>query len=284
MGMPDALGPAEDDGLPTPPIKSYARGKHSLLLGYAELFSSSMKKKWTHRVYVDLFAGAGKAMDVDAGRVVLTSPLLALSVKEPFTHYVFCEQDAECLDALRSRVLRYKPGSDCCFLLGNTNEMVDQVLDALPALRRGESSLGFCFADPWGMSNLDFATVEKLSTRYMDFLVLVPTEMQFARFCRGYETSDRDPVAGFTGVPDWRARLEDARRAGDAPEKLLLDLYDERMLSLGYEHGGREHAVPIRLPSNRRILYHLVFYSRNALGREFFAQARKYSIPQQELF
>ena len=65
-----------------------------------------MKRKWDFRVYIDLFAGAGRSQIEGTSRIVLASPLLALEIIDKFDLYVFCEKDETKMDALIKRVQR----------------------------------------------------------------------------------------------------------------------------------------------------------------------------------
>jgi len=51
----------KDDGLITPEVGAWADDKYRLVGNYAAMFAISMKKKWECQVYIDIFAGAGRA-------------------------------------------------------------------------------------------------------------------------------------------------------------------------------------------------------------------------------
>jgi len=59
-----------DDGYFLPTVGAWASDKHSKIGYYAALFSASMKNKWDCRVFIDLFAGAGKATIEGTGDIV----------------------------------------------------------------------------------------------------------------------------------------------------------------------------------------------------------------------
>lgn len=65
----------EDDGFLLPEVGPWATTKHRKISFYSSLFASSMKKKWDCRVYVDLFAGAGKCRLRDSAKTVPGLPL-----------------------------------------------------------------------------------------------------------------------------------------------------------------------------------------------------------------
>jgi len=98
-----------DDGLPIPEVGGWAETKYRLVSLYDSLFSTGMKRKWDQRVYIDLYSGSGYSRVRHSDKILLGSPLLALSVADPFDKYIFCEEDPELLDALQQRVRRDAP-------------------------------------------------------------------------------------------------------------------------------------------------------------------------------
>lgn len=114
----DYLIEADDDGLPAADVGPWAVEKYRRLGMYAEMFSTGMKNLWPTRVYIDLFAGPGHALLRESRRRVLTSPLIALSVPTPFSHYIFVEAQQTLLSALRSRVRSVAPEASVAFVVG----------------------------------------------------------------------------------------------------------------------------------------------------------------------
>ncbi len=140
-----------DDGLYTPEIGSWGVQKYNLVALYDELFSTGMKKKWNRRVYIDLFACAGKARLKDGGKVVLASPLLALGVPDPFDRYIFCENDRKAMNALQTRIRKHYSDRDVHFVEGDCNELVDQIIAKIPRYSKDLKVLSFCFVDPFSL-------------------------------------------------------------------------------------------------------------------------------------
>src|SRR5258707_4442215 len=100
---------ADDDGLICPDVGAWAEDKYRLLALYDELFSTGMKNKWDQRVYIDLYAGAGHSKVQGASKFLIGSPIIALSVTNPFDKYIFCEENEELSTALKARVRRIAP-------------------------------------------------------------------------------------------------------------------------------------------------------------------------------
>src|SRR5438309_9796098 len=68
---------AQDDGLVAPEVGAWAEEKHRMVSLYATLFSSAMKDKWSKRIYVELYAGAGYSRIRGTSKFIFGSPLLA---------------------------------------------------------------------------------------------------------------------------------------------------------------------------------------------------------------
>lgn len=273
----------EDDGLITPDVGIWAEKKYRLVQNYASMFASSMKGKWDHLVYVDLFAGAGRSLLRDTNEIVPASPLLALDIQHPFTRYIFCELEAVKLDALRQRVGRDFGSLDVRFLHGDANWLVDRILSEIPRPHSGCKVLGFCFADPYNLENLKFETIRQLAQRYFDFLVLIPTGMDARRNIPVYEAKPGSKLDTFLGTTDWREPWQEAQRRGEGAELFLTRFYSQQMTTLGYKPTDPQETVAIRNEKNSTI-YRFGFYSRHNLAKRFWQQVKKYSDDQMELF
>ena len=193
-----------DDGLFTPDVGSWGEQKYSLVQNYAQMFTASMKGKWNCRVYIDLFAGSGRARIRDSGRIVNASPLLALDIKSRFDKYIFCEENSIKIGALKERVSKAYPDVDPMFIHGDANKVVDQVLQEIPQHRPDFRVLSFCFADPYKLDNLKFETIRALAKKYMDFLILIPTGMDAHRNISYYIRPENRKVDAFLGTSSWR--------------------------------------------------------------------------------
>lgn len=105
----------QDDGLAAPEVGPWAEDKHRMVSLYATLFASGMKAKWSRRIYVELYAGAGRSKIRDTSKFILGSPLLALKLKDPFDKYVFCEEKSTNLKALKFRARQANPNADVAY-------------------------------------------------------------------------------------------------------------------------------------------------------------------------
>jgi three-Cys-motif partner protein len=163
-----------DDGLPAPPLGSWALQKYRLLDLYDTLFATGMKHQWDRRVYIDLFSGPGRARIRGTERIVETSPLFALRIPDRFDKYIFCDREVKNISVLRKRVGRESTAIDPSYVIGDCNEVVAESVEKIPKASKGKSVLSFCFADPFGIDDLKFRTIQSLSiASRMDFLVLL---------------------------------------------------------------------------------------------------------------
>jgi three-Cys-motif partner protein len=273
-----------DDGLITPEVGEWGEEKYRLVGLYAEMFTKSMKGKWGSRVYIDLFSGAGRARIKSTGKIVPASPLLALNVADKFDRYIFSEIEPEKIAALEERVKREYPDVDAYYIPGDTNENVGEIMKQIPQHNPDHKVLCFCFVDPYKMDHLSFETIRKLSTRFMDFLVLIPSGMDAHRNAAKYSKEESTKVARFLGVENWRAQWLVADAQGVPFERFVRDQFGQQMAKLGYIFYGAEDMMPVRLPEKNVLLYRLAFFSRSERGMKFWDQARKYSDDQRSLF
>lgn len=272
---------ASDDGLLTPEVGPWSDKKYNLIHNYAEMFATGMKHKWDCRVYIDLFAGAGKAKIKNSKRIVNASPLLALGVKDRFDRYIFCERDPDIMDALSQRIKQSHGDADVKFVIGDVHLKIDEVIKSIPKPSGRFKVLSFCVVDPFKLSSLNFATIRSLSAFYMDFLVLIACGMDAQRNEKVYLSKENIIVECFLGNPCWRDEWPDAECKCISFSDYLVETFGREMVKLNYKPVDLTDTVLIRQP-NRSPLYRLAFYSRSNLGKEFWKQTKKYSEPQRQ--
>ena len=163
----------QEDGLQTWETGPWAERKYRILWNYMQMFSSGMKNLWDKRVYVDLYAGCGCVKVEGSGRMLKGSPLLALSVSNPFDKYIFCEKGNDKnpwqINTLKSRVKKLSAEKDIEIIEGDCNENIDNIISKIPK-QYGQKVLTFCFVDPFSL-NLHFKTLQKLAIEHrVDFL------------------------------------------------------------------------------------------------------------------
>jgi len=245
-----------------------------------------MKHKWTHRIYIDLFAGAGRSMIKGTGAIVESSPMIALRVPDPFTHHIFCEQDDARIATLQTRIRRDFPAAQASFIHGDVNARHGVILKEMSEIRAGSNALAFCFADPFSFANLHFDTIRSLAQAYMDFLILIPVGMEGQRFIDAYSQKEPGsaPLDFFMGSDAWRNAYA-TKRPARSVDILLTEFYADRMKELGYRYGGVDTSVMVRnRSSTNQPLYRLGFFSKHTLGEKLWSEARAATTTQRPLF
>lgn len=276
----DDLPILTDDGLETPDVGEWCEQKYQLVRTYAGLFARGTRKAWKHRVFVDLFAGTGRAR-MRRG-VVPSSSSLALAVDEPFDRYIFCDLT---LNALETRVRRDFPNADARFVAGDVNAKVDEIVGYLPQHAHGAGVLSFCFVDPFNFGNLKFATIRRLAERYMDFLVLIPAGYDGNRNKHVYLDGTSEKLDDFLGDRDWRVEWDEQTGRGQPRfSGFVIDQFGQRMKAIDFKYKDLGDAAPIRLPGKNVLLYVLVLFSRSDLGKKFWGATMEACSPQRGLF
>lgn len=249
------------------------------------MFSTGMKNRWGNRIYLDLFAGPGHVVIKDhhvrnRKRRVLGSPLIALTVPDPFDRYIFCDSDATAIDALRTRVGRLQPTANVHFVADNINSAVASVASHIPLHSSRNTVLSLCVVDPYDLS-IRFDTIASLGeARAMDFIILLATDMDGRRNWELYLDGANHRVDQFLGDPDWRSKWAVAEAQRKSPARFLAEQYAEAMAKIGYIKTPLDRMVPIKTYANNMQLYYLAFFSKSEKGYQFWDEVRKYSTEQ----
>jgi three-Cys-motif partner protein len=271
--------PAPDDDGVCPEVGGWTEEKHRLVSYYSTLFSSAMKDKWDTLVYLDLYAGAGCSRVRGTQKRILGSPLLALSVKDPFDKYIFCEEDRVKLDALKNRVTRLAPTANVAYISGDCNRRTAEILREIPQGSSNRRVLSLCFTDPFDIS-LKFKTLQDLSERYIDFLVLLAVWMDAGRAYSRYVLEDAVKVDEFLGSATWRERWKIAQGEAVPFPKFLAKEFAKSMESLGYLPTPLHNMKEVRSDEKNLRLYYIALFSRKEIALKLWDEVLKYSTDQ----
>lgn len=278
------LHDAEDDGLPADTVGAWAEEKYRRLGMYAEIFSRGMKNRFEQRVYIDLFAGSGHVVFRESRRRVLGSPLIALNLPDPFTMYIFCEEETAKLEALQRRAAPAASSTNTTFVPGDANANSALIVTLLPHPSPGNRVLSFCFVDPYDIG-VHFDTIRRLAdNRLVDFLILLAVGMDANRNMKGYLKPKNRKMDRFLGDAGWRPRWTVAQEQGKPAVQFLAEEYTTAMVRIGYIEPGLDRMIPVRTRENNMLLYYLAFFSKHERGYEFWDEVVKYSTPQTSLF
>ena len=274
-----------DDGLPmAEEIGSWAEVKYRLVRLYSSLFATGMKGKWDERIYLDLYAGSGFSRVRNTGRILLGSPLLALTVDHPFDRYIFCEKNPQFMSALQARAKRVAPEANISFVPGDCNTQAGQILSLFPRGSKEHTVLGLCFADPFNLG-LNFETIRKLSAdRLLDFLCLLAVYMDANRNYVRYLKEESHKVDQFLGSNKWRSKWAKLQTASVPFPKFLAQEFGAQMQTIRYIPPPLYAMKEIRSDEKNLPLYYLALFSRSPRAYEFWDQVLKYSTDQISMF
>lgn len=252
----NCTNPGPDD-LPVQCVGAWAEDKHD----YVQRFigaSRGARMKYLKATgsrpaggaaYIELFAGPGMARVKATGDIIDGSPLIAAKHSEaPFSHLLFADKEKENIDAIEARLAALSRPAQ--LFRGDSNTLIGEIVRQIP-----QYGLNLAFVDPFSTGQLSFDTLRVLAqvTR-MDLILLFPTGMDIKRnFDRSAEKITR-----FLGTDAWKDRAADAREAVK-----LIGVLREQLKPYGYTQ-GTVRSVPIT--SGGRVLYHLVFATKEPLG------------------
>lgn len=280
-GLPNLR--VDDDGLISPDVGDWAETKYRLLALYDELFSTGMKNKWNQRIYLDLYAGAGYSHVQGTSKFLKGSPIIALTVTNPFDKYVFCEESEDLLSALRARVQRIAPQANVSYVLGNCDTEIERICQEIPKWSPSNKVLSLCVVDPFDFG-LKFKTLHRLSSVFIDFVVLLAVGMDANRNYDHY-------VAGNSTKIDealWQYRVAGALEAGGARRKdfrqFLASEFSLSMESLEYIKQPLDRMKLVRSVEKNLPLYYLALFSRHKTAYKFWGDVLKYSTDQTNLW
>jgi len=273
----------DDDGLMTPEVGGWAETKYRLLALYDELFSTGMKNKWDHRVYVDLYAGGGYSRIQGTSRFLKGSPIIALTVTYPFDKYIFCEGREDLLGALKARVQRIAPQANVAYIPGNCDAEIETICEEIPKGSSTNKVLSLCLVDPFDFG-LKFETLRKLSTFFMDFVVLLAIGMDANRNYEHYVDGDSTKIDEALGNREWRKRWKaiGIRRRDFRP--FLAGEFCRSMESLGYLKKPLDRMKLVRYQEKNLQLYYLALFSRSETAFKFWDDVLRYSTDQKNLW
>lgn len=284
-GMAEEREITRDDPHYLPEIGRHSLEKIRRHNYYAGIFAKAMVRRWTHLVYIGLYAGAGRARIRGTAQIVETSAMAVLKQEVPFTRYILVDSDSRCIEALAARIEGLDRDLDVILIEAPVNEAVPQILDALPRFdpAAGETMLGLCFVDPFRV-DLDFAVIRRLARFRMDFLVMLPLGFDLRRNLRRYLQDKEDERVGrMIEAPGWR---EEWRARGEPDRyfvRFALEKFDEAMERLGFRRREMKDTVSVKVTGMGVYLYSLALYTRHPLGEQFWKTTLKGTRSQTEL-
>ena len=211
------------------------------------------------------------------------SPLIALTVDDPFDKYIFCEADGECIEALRHRTSKLAPGRDVSYIHGDCNSELDSIIAAIPKGSHDNRVLTLCVVDPFDFG-IKFETLRRLSAFYIDFLVLLAIGMDANRNYDHYVDGNSTKIDEALGNVEWRDRWRSIGVRRSEFRQFLAAEFSTSMESLGYLHQELHQMTYVRSDDKNLPLYYLALFSRHKLAYRYWKDVLKYSTDQTSMF
>jgi three-Cys-motif partner protein len=268
------------DGLTALSIKPHSLHKLDLIRRYSEQFTTALKDWFPQRNYIDLFSGPGLCVVTRPKQEVKGSPLIALTLRYPFSSYHFVDAEPQNIDALRQRaqnLLHSKSASK--YYVGDCNEKIHEVLKRI----NKQASVNLALVDGFGIE-CQWKTITTLaSCKRMDLIILFPQGMSIKRNLQKWAEQETSKLDDFFGTTDWRLIYKDTAGNPKHCTGPFLKLYQQRLKTLGYNDPDQVGEFPVQ--STRGVpLYYLVFASKSELGVKFWKQARANVLGRRRLF
>ena len=273
-----------EDGFEIDEVGDWAESKYRLVGGYCEIFTQTMKSKWDKLVYIDLFSGCGYSKIRDTTKIIKASPLIATSLQNSFTDYIFCEEDPNKIRSLEKRVKNDQStvNLNCHFVQGDCNDNIDLIISRIPQYSRKNKVLSFCFMDPYNIK-ISFSTIKKLSLFRIDFMILLAFGMDAKRNFTYYLKAENNRIEKLLNDKDWRMKFKDSYSQTNSDfVRFIANKFNSNMQTLGYQEPAEFQGI--RSTIKNLDLYHIAFYSRSPLGNHFWNAVRKYQNAQPSLF
>jgi three-Cys-motif partner protein len=190
------------------------------------------------------------------------------------------------MHALKKRVRSYFPARDCTFIIGDSNDRVEDILEAIPRFSTGYKGLTFCLVDPYKAGDICFQTIKDIAEHiYVDFLILIPSYMDINRNRTNYLKSNNACLDTYLGTDAWRRIWRQLRPGRKDFGLFITEQVCLQMKSLDYIYESLADLELIRMETKQNLpLYHLAFFSRSQLGLRFWRTTRKRTTDQQSLW
>ena len=230
VAPPDSVGP-------------WAKDKLDALGRYLDFYTKVLKNQRWRTIYVDAYAGAGRAavrsspretaplfddqIDAELLELVNGSPRVALDVENPFTRYVFIEPDGSRATQLEGLQTQYAGSRQIDVLRQDAASGIQWILSQNINRR---THRGLVFLDPFG-AGLNWFVIQNLGdTRVFEVVINFALNMAIQRML---------PNSG-EFQPGWRERLD----AYFGTSEWYDAVYESRPQLFGDQIGKRDDYLP----------------------------------------
>jgi three-Cys-motif partner protein len=216
-------------------------------------------------VYLDVMAGPGRCKIEETNEEFPGSPLVALDYD--FSEYIFIEDDAESVNALKQRVKNHAKASTIKIIPENWIDVVKS-----GQMKFDNSTLVVAFVDPTGISQTPLSAMKLLANSpRIDLLVTIQYRLGIVWNVPQYFKSKSGQTAldNFLGDQSWHEwENKEAGEFGRLAVEHFCDKFQNEENFIGTRH------IPI--PENNP-LYRFTLFTRHPLGENFWNKILKIS-------
>ena len=271
-------------------VGPWAKEKLTALARYLDFYTKVLKNQSWRTIYLDAFAGGGRALiraaddpdertihlfvdaDHDQQEFIDGSPRVALNVANPFSRYIFVEPNSKRIAELEALKAEFGSSRHIDILKTDAAAGIDWMVSQRISKAKHR---GVAFLDPFG-AGLEWSSIEKLaSSELFEVVVNFALNMAIQRMMPNngqLQDGWRSTLDAYFGTPDWfdEVYVEQEGLFGQYLEK--RQDYSERLLSL-YRKRLKQafgHVSTPRLIKNTRgvPLYYLLWAGPHPKGRE----------------
>lgn len=251
------------DDLPCRNIPRYGDKKLRYVSKYIYAYSKIISKRFPRFWYMETGSGPGVCCVKNTTRMVLGTPLLALTNEPPFTGVRLIELKKRQAHALRERIRDHYPGveADDVVRTGNCNELTSNVLSEIP-----ENDPVLLFVDSEGLEvKWQSVIVPASRRRHIDMLINFPYENAIHRnICKIVPGSEFErKIDGFMPNSKWRKCIQEKYSEGHVCNEPLrecfIGVYEDGLRELGMRYVVK--SPPIRNKRNTAV-YSFVFATK----------------------
>ncbi len=259
MNPASSLLSFSDDGFSVTAAEPWIKGKVQIIQQYLNSFTSTLAGKFDEVVFVDLFAGNGIYSLGARKELFAASSLMALSLDIPITKFILCDKEEEQLRTLKIRVNKHFRGKNVLLLNGRPEELVQKFTHYVPRGKGNYKVAVFCLCDSFSF-DLHFETITQLTEQGFNFLIPFSFALNDRLNYRFYLKENRDKLRKFLNGPGDIERLDRDLDNNAQFYKRLVQIYQNNMLSLGYNLSLSTHKADsglMELPA-----YQIGFFSK----------------------
>ena len=272
--------PEDEDGFVIEEADPFFIEKRQFIRHYLKVFSGTMKRKFNYLVYIDMFSGSGLKR-LQNGQITCGSPSLAFANKDPFSKYIFCEEDQARCDALRIRLNKNCRKENIAIFNGDPNKLVEKIAYYLPDSSKRHKVAALCLIDPKTLE-IEFNTIRLLSELGVHFLVILDFPWTKENAFHQCIDEEREHLNDFIGEPWSNIEKETTIKSNDQFFRNLAKTYHRNIRSLGYISQGSFHESEVEGLNLKHIF--VGYYTHTNGIRKIGADALRVVTPQVTLF